>query len=253
MFATKNALNWRTLLLLALALVSALALALGYPGVTRVGAEPAPQDVYPINTITVRGFGQAYGAPDVAVIRLGVSVTNPDVGEAVTLVNETMTGVRAALLEAGVAEADLQTAGFNVWSEDRLVEPAAGAAGNERVYRAENMLLVTVRDIGNLEGVINAALEAGATNVFGLSFSISDTTALEREARSDALANAQVRAGQIAEELGVALGDPIIVDESYRGSMVPPPYATGLGGGAVIEEGQLSVSVDVTITFRMGQ
>ncbi|GAB4460353.1 MAG: SIMPL domain-containing protein [Anaerolineae bacterium] len=251
----KQLLNWKTLLLAGLTLASVMALALGYARVTPVAAAPATQDTDATNTITVRGFGKAFGAPDVALVRLGANVMNADIGGAVAEVNRIMTAVRDALRNAGVAEEDLQTAGFNVWSEDRF-DPQAGAPTGERVFRAENTLLVTVRDVTALESVIDAALDAGATNVFGLNFSIDDTASLEREARVMALEDARARAEQIAQALGVTLGEAITVDETYRGGSSPQPFAAqglGGGGGPLIEEGQLAVGVDVTVTYRMAR
>src|SRR5688572_4391035 len=110
---------------LGLGILALLALATGYAGMTTIaggGGSVAAQkssDGYGIvNSNSVTGTGPASGTPDVAYITLGVSVTDPDVGRAVEANNAQMQAVKQALLDAGIDEKDLQTAGFSVWPED---------------------------------------------------------------------------------------------------------------------------------------
>lgn len=205
----------------------------------------------PSNTITVSGIGDANGTPDVAYVMLGVSVVNTDVGQAVTDSNTAMQQIKDAILALGVAEADLQTTNFNVWPEDRYDQ--TGQSTGERVYHVDSSLNVTVRDLAQTSQVIEAGLNAGANSVGGLSFGIDDTTALEAQARTAAIENARSRAQQLAETLGVELGEPIIVSETYGASPVyfPAERGAGMGGAGAppISAGQLSVSVQVQVTF----
>lgn len=215
-------------------------------------ASPPAQSDYPVNTITVGGFGQASGAPDVVYLQLGVNIVSEDVGGAVAQANETMTAVRDALLEAGVAQEDMQTSGFGVWAED--VYGDQGPTGARR-YHVDNTLRLTLRDAEQTQAVIDTALNAGANNIYGLEFGIEDRVALEQEARLDAVADARERAAQLAEAVGAELGEVIIVNEAVSGGFPTFEYA-GLGGGGgagPIEQGQLTVSVQVEVTFSISR
>jgi uncharacterized protein len=206
----------------------------------------------PVNSITVNGFGEASGTPDVAYITLGIDTVNTDVGQAVEQANTQMDAIIAALGEAGVVPEDIQTAYFNVYSDffDANNQPTT-----DRVYHVQNSVTVTVRDTSQVSGVINAALEAGANSVNGLSFGIADTSSLEQEARQAAVDDARQRAQQLADIFGVTLGDAIIITEVPAGYFPGMPYASqvGLGGagGPQIAPGQLQVSVQVSVTFAI--
>jgi uncharacterized protein YggE len=256
----KNVSNWKVIGPAVLAVLGVMALAVGCAGGGGGGIVPAStqSDVNPpLNSVSVTGFGEASGTPDVAYIQLGVDKTSQDVGQAVSDTNKTMEGVMAALDQFGVAKEDIQTTGFNVWPEDRY-DPQTGMPTGERVYHVQNMVNIKVRDISQTGKVIESALNAGANQVFGLSFGIDDTSALEAEARTDAVADAKARAEQLAGALGLKIGDPIIVSESYGD--VSPQYAmeraayAGVGGGGgtpPVSEGQLMVSATVSVTFEL--
>jgi uncharacterized protein YggE len=242
--------------LLALALVMLLALT----GCAALGvvptAAPAPiQSPAPTNSITVNGIGRANGSPDIAYIQLGVDIANSDIGQAVGEANRTMDAVTEALKGMGVASEDLQTAGFNVWTEE-VYDPVAGGPTGDRLYHVSNQLRVVVRDLSSIEGLLDDALGAGANNINGLTFSIEDTSGLIDNARADAVADAQTRAEHLAAQMGVTLGDPISATELTSSDPIPVAQATGIGGGGgapVISEGQLSVVVQVSMTYSITQ
>ena len=56
----------------------------------------------PTNTITVSGFGSAFGEPDVAYVELGVEQVNESLAEAFTSTADTMNAVIDALVEMGI-------------------------------------------------------------------------------------------------------------------------------------------------------
>lgn len=205
------------------------------------------------DSISVSGFGEAAGKPDIALIQLGVNVVAGQIGEAIDESNQTMEKITQALLGAGIAEEDLQTTNFNVWPEDRY-DPMTGQPTGERVFHVDSTLQVKVRDIDQAPSVIELALEEGANNIYGLSYDIDDKSAMEAEARSKALQDAQVRADQLAGEIGVTLGNPILVSEGTSGGIIYPvayERAAGIGGGPPISPGQLTVSVQVNVTYAI--
>lgn len=224
------------------ALVGVLALA--FTGA--ISAQDAPA-----NSITVDGFGQAFGAPDVAYLQLGVQVTDTDVTAAFNEANELMTAVIGALTEQGIAPNDIQTTGLYMYPETAY-DPQTGMPTDSITYRVGNSVDVTIRDVSKIGEVVSAGVNAGANNINSLNFGIADAAALESEARAAAVADAKDRAAQLADILGMTLGDPIMVVESFA-SATPMFYdraqAMGGVGNVPIQQGQLNVNIQVTVTF----
>ena len=79
---------------------AALALAAGL--LAAVTGSAAAQD-NPANTLTVTGVGTASGAPDIAILELGVQTINSDVVAAFSEANSRLNAVRDALLGQGIA------------------------------------------------------------------------------------------------------------------------------------------------------
>ncbi len=211
---------------------------------------------YPINTISVGGSGQASGQPDNATVMLGVSVSDANVGDAVSKSNETMQAITDAMTALGIEAKDIQTTNFNVWPEDRYDN--TGQPTGQRVYHVDSTVQVKVRNLETVGDVIDKGLQAGANNVGGLNFGIENSDALESDARTKALDDAHRKASELAAAMGVILGDPIIVTES-SGGFSPIAYgkvevAQAAGGGAPpISAGELSVQVDVSVTYRINR
>lgn len=225
-----------------------------------VGPAAAQEDLPPMDTITVVGTGSASGAPDIANLEIGVEIRNEDIAVAFSDTNATIDRVINAMVEAGVAREDIRTTGLNIY-RDMYGMPMEGGMGNGTpVYVVSNNVRVTIREIDNVADVINAAVSAGANNVYGLTFGIDDRQSLESEARADAVADARARAEELASLAGAQLGDVIIISE-YSGGFSPFDVMNlsnarmegGLGGGASIEPGQLSVTVQIQVTFRMNR
>ncbi|MFW5691713.1 MAG: SIMPL domain-containing protein [Chloroflexota bacterium] len=224
-------------------------------------AQEGSSDSYPVNTITVVGSGSASGAPDIATIEIGVETMNPDIAVAFEDTNTTIDQIITTLVDAGIAREDIRTVSLNVY-QDRSGVPGpmeSGPAGQQQSvnYVVSNQIRVVVRDINNVADVVNTAVSAGATNIYGLNFGIDDTDALESEARSAAIEDARARASELAELAGVTLGDIVIINEAGGGNFGPmdarslPMAEAGFGGGAAIEPGQLSVAVQLQVTFRI--
>ena len=228
----------------------ALALALGSAG-SPVSAQE-PDDAR--RTIQVTGTGTASGSPDIAVIQLGVQLFETDLGAAVTNANETMDAVIAALQAQGIAPEDIRTSNFSIYQESGMPQPLGAEGAAENRYVVNNVVEVRVRDLTQISAVIQAALDAGANNVYGLSFGLDDSAALESEARTLAVDDARARAEALAGAFGLAVGEPITIREGAQGQFSPYPFETAMaagGGGPVISEGQLSVTMQVTVVFEL--
>lgn len=205
-------------------------------------------------TIRVTGFGRARGNPDMANISIGVSVANEDVVAAVEQSNRVMERITQVMTERGIAEADIQTTNFNIWAEEQW-DPQTGQRKDARLYRVDSNIQLTVRDVDDLSGVLQDAITNGANNIYGLNFGIQEPNALAQEARVAALRDARERAEQLAEELGVSLGDVVSVGEVSGGSVMPFfESAMGVGGGGgepPISEGSMSVNSSIEVVYKI--
>jgi uncharacterized protein YggE len=206
-------------------------------------------------SISVSGFGEATGVPDMATVQLGVSVTGDTISAAIDLSNQTMDRVRQAVIGRGIPETDLQSINFSVWPEDKY-DPQTGTQTGERIYHVDSTLQVKVRDIGQVSSIIQTGLDGGANNIWGLTYGIDDSAALEAEARTKALADAADRAQQLAGALGVSLGDPIAVSELVGGLspiFAEAAFARGMGGGGgpPLSPGELTVQIQVDVMYAV--
>jgi uncharacterized protein len=220
------------------------------------------QDSAPANstprTITVSGGGQAFGEPDVAYIELGVSLSSKDLAATFTEANTKLDAVRQALIGLGIAEADLQTTGINIYSNS-VYDPQTGAPTEEVMYSVNNTLRITLRDISQVGTVVTTAVDNGANTVYNLSFGITDPKPLEQTAREQAVSNARARAEQLASLLGVTVGEPLQINETYIDNGIGQPLPMnaamdmGMGGmAAPVQPGRMQVGVSVEITFAIG-
>jgi uncharacterized protein len=185
-----------------------------------------------------------------------VSLVDANLANAFSQANSTIDQVIAAVQEAGVAPEDIRTTGLDIYNEQPPYMGEPNAAPPAPMYRVNNRIRITIRDIAQVEQVIDAAVNAGANNIFGLTFGFNDRSGLESEARASAMEDARARAQQLADLAGAQLGEIVIVNETPNGFVGPfdelANRASGMGGGgATIEPGSLSVTVQLQVTFRL--
>lgn len=208
-------------------------------------------------TITVVGEGLVKIEPDIARVSIGVETVDTSVRVATDQSSATVTRVMAALKEAGVAEKDMQTSGFSIWAE-RDYGPER-VSEEETRYRVNNMLNIVIRDLDQVGTVIDAAIEAGANAIHGVSFSIAEPGALEAEARAKAIENARAKAAELATLNDVEVGQVISVSEvvGSGGGYLNSNFAylesakVGLGGGAPISPGELELSMRLQVVYAI--
>jgi hypothetical protein len=222
------------------------------------GAEAAPpQQADGQRTITVTGFGSANGAPDIAYMNIGVETVNVEIATAFSDNNTRIDSIMAALAGFNIPPEDIRTDYFNIY-QDQSFGPSpdfsdGGPDGPPSVgsYRISNVMTVVVRDTEQVDEILTAVIEAGANVVNGVSFDIADRTGLQSEARVDALDDARERAQQVADHLGVTLGEVVSVNENMSGGGFPIAEA-GFGGANVsISSGTLNVNMSMTVTYAI--
>ena len=205
-------------------------------------------------TISVNGAGTASAQPDLAIINLGVESIQGDAGEAVSDSTTRMTAVMDVLEALEVEGKDIQTVNYSMWIEE--VFDREGKPTGETRYHVVNQVSVRLHDLARTGELIQKALEAGANNVGGVSFTVADPAALKRQARDLAIADALSKAEQLAEGLGAALGGLRQVSEA-DGVVYPaaPSYEMGIGGGGAVpvSAGEYNVSVGIQVIFDIAE
>ena len=198
--------------------------------------------------ITVTGTGVISTAPDMAVVRIGVTREARTASEAMRDASAAAATVLDNIKAAGVAAKDVQTASLNlspVWDRGNNRPPQV------RGYVASNDLTVRVRDLDGLGGLLDAVVSDGANTLNGLSFSIADPGPAQTEARAAAVRDARAKAETLATAAEVTLGPVLRINEG-GGSVAPAPMMRGamMEAAAVpIAEGEVDVRVTVSIAY----
>ena len=123
----------------------------------------------------------------------------------------------------------------------------------EGIFRATNLLRVTIRDIEAVGSILAAAVKAGANNIWGMEYKLADSGVLQSEARTKAMTDAAEKAAELAGLAGLNLGSIVNVEEIGNNY---PPYIEGLGGAFsaandTIAPGELAVSATVRVVYEM--
>lgn len=229
-----------------------LAGALGLSLLAAACAPASAPGVEARKTISVTGSGSAYGAPDVAVIQIGVQTRSPNPKTAVDDNSRQAAAIQSAVQALGVEAKDLQTSNFSVSAQVDF--DASGQPTGAMRYVVDNTLSVTVRDLARLGDVLGGAVAAGANNIYGISFSVSDPARLEAEARDRAMADARARAEALAKAAGVSLGGPLTIRESSSAPSYAMPVMRAEAAASApvpVQAGQLQVELSVDVTYEI--
>lgn len=241
----------------SLSIVVLIALALAIAGCSAVPGTPVTEaSSNAADTITVTGFGKARANPNRASVSVGVNVADEDITRAVEESNEIIARITEAVKGLGVEEADIQTINFSIWGEEQW-DPETGQRKEERLYRIDSTIQINVNDVEKIGELLEVSIASGANNVYGLSFGIQDPSSLAADARVGALDDARQRAEQVAQELGVTLGEVQSAVE-VSGASVMPFFETagfGMGGGGEppISEGSMTVTLSMEVTFKINR
>lgn len=237
----------RKLLFLVLSL--AVSLSLAACGTTNVYPQAEP----PQRTLTVNGIGKVTLTPDIAYISIGVQSEDPSAAAAVRANSTTAEAVIKAIRSFGVEAKDITTTNFSVWLNEHYDENGNLVA---KTYVVQNTVYVTVRRLDVLGDLLDAVTQAGANNIYGISFDVEDKTTALNQARILAVESAQAQAEALAQAAGITLGE--VQSISFYDS-VPYTGLEGKGGSDIVEgavrvpisAGQFDITVTVTISYSL--
>jgi uncharacterized protein YggE len=192
----------------------------------------------------VLGSGSATVVPDRASFSFGTVSQARTASAALAANSQAVARVVGALRESGVARADIQTSEISL-------SPRSNESGDTIIgYTATNTVTATVRKLADAGDVVDAAVGAGANQVYGPNLLASDQDAAYRDALKAAVAEARVKAETLASSSGVALGKITAIVEG--GGPIPLPAAGATRDSAVpIEPGTQKIEAIVSVTFAI--
>ncbi|MBX9645802.1 MAG: SIMPL domain-containing protein [Xanthobacteraceae bacterium] len=211
---------------------------------------PALAQTAPPPAVSVTGEATVSVPPDQAQIDGGVTSDAKTAREASDANNAAMGKVLLALKGAGIDEKDYQTSRLSLQPQY-----APNRSGPSPVvgYRASNRVTVRLRDVAKVANIIDVLVGAGANELGGINFMVSQASKLLDEAREKAVADARRKAEIYAKAAGVTLGEPLSISEEggaapvFRGKMVGGMAASA----APIAQGEETLSVTVNVSWAI--
>jgi uncharacterized protein YggE len=197
--------------------------------------------------VTVTGEATVKAAPDAAVIRIGVSSQGKTARAASDANAKEMTAVMAAINQAGIAGQEVQTSWMSLQPQ---YEPNKGGAARLIGFQANNQVTVKIRDIGKLSGVLDRAIAAGANEMSGIEFVVSEQSKLLDKARAAAIADAHRKAELYANAAGMKVGRVAAISE--EGATPPAPvFRTMRAAAPPIAPGEQTLRAVVTVSYEL--
>jgi uncharacterized protein YggE len=198
-------------------------------------------------TVTVIGEATIAVAPDTAIIRIGVTSQGKTAREASDANSHKMTTVLGAIKESGISDRDVQTSRLTLQPQ---YDPNKAGPARLLGFQVTNQVTVKIREIDKLPNILDKAIGAGANEMSGIEFIVSEQSKLLDQARDEAIADARRKADLYAKAAGAKLGPVVTIAE--EGVPNPPRPIAALRAGAVpVAPGERELRAVVTVSFEL--
>ncbi|MBN2488656.1 MAG: SIMPL domain-containing protein [Methanosarcinaceae archaeon] len=204
------------------------------------------------HTIVVSGSAEKSVAPDTASLSIGVVVQAPTSKEASDENAVLMNAVINELKDIGLPDKDIQTSYLSVYP---VYNYSRDGVPTIEAYSASNNVQVTTEMLDMLGDIIDRSAAAGANQIGGVSFSVSQEKQKEyrQELLADAVNDASLNANQLADGLDVKIVG--VKTSSISEGWYPRTYYAAAAAGEeraaapIIEPGETTVSLSVQVTY----
>lgn len=211
-----------------------------------------------MSTFDVMGDSKITTVPDQAEARVGITINESTVKAAQDRANSVMNSINEQLATLGIAKKDIKTENYSLYPN---YDYNTGSGQRITGYVVNANVVITIREFDKVNQAIDLATGAGANQIGGISFTLSDDKRdeVEQEARQQAIENAKKKAVDLASLAGMRLGKIVNVIETPTSDMYAMPYAAdramGLGGAESaaptnIEPGSTSFNYSVTLSYE---
>lgn len=224
-------------------------------------AVPVAAEEQTDKVILVSGYGLSTTTPDKVTITFAVETVNPDAKVAQEENAANISKVVAALKNAGITDDNIKTTGYTMYSYV-LSEYNPGAwANGTTVYKVTNSVQIVSYNVDNAGSYIDAAVQAGANSVSGLTFGLSDAKQIiERNAAIiSAVKSARADADSVSSALGLHItgtgtinvnqGSLPITYANYDATSLMKTATSGESVATTIESGEIKTTATVSIVY----
>jgi uncharacterized protein YggE len=240
----------------ALLLAAGITIGAGVFGGARSAVLPpagVQESAHQRKVITVAGRSTVQVEPSIAYVTVGVVTEDPDVKAAQNDNAAKMEAVYKALEGLQIPKTDIKTQSYDIYPrydyDGRQIEG----------FSVRNSIRITVRDLGNLNKVLDLTVEQGINESNEISFAVTDEERARayQSALDAAVKDAEAKAAAIAQSTGVKLGKPLSIVES--GSEMSPNMAykeeiayavADRSADTPVSGGLLEVPAEVTIHYE---
>ncbi|MCR4676083.1 MAG: SIMPL domain-containing protein [Sphaerochaetaceae bacterium] len=220
--------------------------------------EPAePEVVVTPCQVSVNGNGSVALKADVVTFQIYVSETAKTTGAAQQLTNEKISAVLDILRAFGITDENIKTTGLNFnteyWWNDG-VQIKKGESVSQSIY-------VKMKNLESFPVLVDTLSTVSGITLSGVSFDVEDKSAAVAKARELAYQDAYNKALAYANQAGLTIVGPTLINEdsyysnnSVRFDMALATMATADEKSSISTEapsGLLNVSVNVSVTFLM--
>ncbi len=179
-------------------------------------------------TISVNGTAQVLVVPDQVELRLGITTRNPDLIRSKAENDERIATVLNKLKALGLSQRELQTDAIHVQPEYRT---EGGSPPILTGYMVQRHLVVTLKEVGKFEALLEAAIQAGANEVLNIQFCSTELRKHRDQARQMAIRAAREKGELFTQELGLKLGTATSITEQSHDNAFSSYSYYGMYGG----------------------
>ncbi len=211
-------------------------------------------------TISVTGSGSISYVPDISRITVGIRVESGSAQDAVNSLNQRAQQVIAALHALGISDRNIQTTSYNLQYREPP-QPMPGLAAPPTVsstetiaraplggYVAMETLQVTT-SIAQSGKTLDAAIQAGANESFGLSYQTSNADALYRQALAKAVQQAHDAATVIAQAAHLSIVGVESISTTAPAGVAPEPFMAR--SMAIVTPGTEAIAATVYVVYKV--
>ena len=212
-------------------------------------AQPAPPRLEP--TITVQGQGRVQARPDHANLTADVATRGQTLQAATNQHTERAQRAAEALRRLQASGIEIERSTFRL-DEDRRPAPGPQPRREETEFRAVTSFELKTTQLDKLNAAISEIAATGLFELRGLRFAINERNPGIDAARRAAVEDARQRAVTYAEAAGVKLGEIVRIEDTeprFPREAAAPMMRSSV---AVTPPEALTVTANVTMTWRLG-